>query len=314
MCNACIGLQVACRYAARANQRLARSRSKVKEATLQTLRVGGSGRQVIPIERGAASQANVDAAEKKARAIAAVQCVIADRKRLREQDTAQMLQAEPKAKQCKQDNRAEMKATAAEPKRKADLDSAGAQETQRAAKERAERAETTREKNGDLQAKGLKSARSRQKATRHAEARKEMQTRQPCKYICPQCHETVRSSVRCGEVDHRRGCGNRFRVKDGCVITKAYVYICPFCKGEILSNVKTGQIDHRSVCGNRFYVKDSRVSSRTRQYAHSCPVCHTVVWSSTSCGQVRVKHDTPAGKPCKKTKWHVPAQKAKGKQ
>ena len=30
--------------------------------------------------------------------------------------------------------------------------------------------------------------------------------------------------------------------------------------------------------------------------------------------EIHVKHDTPAGKPCKKTKWHVPEQKARDKR
>ena len=40
----------------------------------------------------------------------------------------------------------------------------------------------------------------------------------------------------------------------------------------------------------------------------------TVVWSSRSFREIHVKHDTPAGKPCKKTKWHVPEQKARDKR
>ena len=39
-------------------------------------------------------------------------------------------------------------------------------------------------------------------------------------YICPFCAAAVSSLVRSGQVNHRRHCGNRFRVKDGCVVTQ----------------------------------------------------------------------------------------------
>ena len=130
-------------------------------------------------------------------------------------------------------------------------------------------------------------------------------------YMCPFCNEESSSNTKTGRIDHRSVCGNQFYVTEGRVrrVAKAYVYICPFCNGESFSDTKTGQINHRSVCGNQFYVKDGRVSRETRRHAHSCPVCQTVVWSSRSFGEIHVKHDTPAGQPCNKTKWHVPKQK-----
>ena len=59
-------------------------------------------------------------------------------------------------------------------------------------------------------------------------------------YVCPACHKSVRSSIRTGQVDHRRACGNRFQVWDAQVVAKGYVYICPACKGNVSSDVKTG--------------------------------------------------------------------------
>ena len=38
-------------------------------------------------------------------------------------------------------------------------------------------------------------------------------------YTCPFCEAAVSSIVRSGQVDHRRHCGNRFQVKDGCAAT-----------------------------------------------------------------------------------------------
>ena len=124
------------------------------------------------------------------------------------------------------------------------------------------------------------------------------------------------SNTKTGQIDHRTVCGNQFSVKEGRVsrAAKAYSYTCPFCNGEAVSHTKTGQINHRSVCGNQFYVKEGRVSSATRRHAHACPVCRSVVWSSRSFGEIHVNHDTPAGKPCKTTKWHVRAQKTETKR
>ena len=61
-------------------------------------------------------------------------------------------------------------------------------------------------------------------------------------YVCPACQKSVRSSIRTGQVDHRRACGNRFQVWDAQVVAKGYVYICPACKGNVASDVKTGSV------------------------------------------------------------------------
>ena len=270
------------------------------------------------VQRVAAMQAKVAmraAEEKKAHAMADVWAAIAERKRNREQDGGQTKEAEPKATQRRQDDGTEMPVAdvadaIAEQKRKRDVDNAETQETERRAKQRKDGTDEAREGQPDLQAKEKEGAKPSDKATVPTTEGKATQKRKLCEYTCPHCSESVTSTVRTGRVDHRRRCGNRFRVKDERIVTKAYVYVCPFCNGEILSNTKTGQINHRSVCGNQFYVKDGRVSRETRRHAHSCPVCQTVVWSSRSFGEIHIQHDTPAGQPCKKVKWHVPELKA----
>ena len=132
-------------------------------------------------------------------------------------------------------------------------------------------------------------------------------------YICPYCNESVTSFVRSGQVDHRRSCGNFFRVKEGRVIAKASVYVCPFCKGKVQSKIQTGQIDHRGACGNRFAVQAGQISPRTRQHGHSCPLCQTLVWSPHLSGRIRSVHDTPEGKRCQKTEWTVAEPKKRKK-
>ena len=122
-------------------------------------------------------------------------------------------------------------------------------------------------------------------------------------YTCPFCEAAVSSSVRSGRVDHRRHCGNRFQVKDGCVVTKQMVYQCPFCDGKVSSNVMTGQVNHGSVCGSRFYVKTGKVSDATRKHMHTCPRCQAAVWSACASGRIRVQHSTPAGRPCTQRSW-----------
>ena len=67
------------------------------------------------------------------------------------------------------------------------------------------------------------------------------------RYACPFCDVSVTSTVRTGQVDHRRACGKKFRVKDGHVAAKNLAYACPFCNGTVASNVRTGQIDHRTL-------------------------------------------------------------------
>ena len=124
-----------------------------------------------------------------------------------------------------------------------------------------------------------------------------------CHYTCPFCEAAVSSSVRSGRVDHRRHCGNRFQVKDGCVVTKKMVYQCPFCDGKVSSNVMTGQVNHGSVCGSWFYVKTGRVSDATRKHRHTCPRCQAAVWSACASGRIRVQHNTPAGRPCTQRSW-----------
>ena len=312
------------------------------------------------VQRVAATQAKVTvkaAEEKKARAIADVWAAIAERKRKREQDGTTK-EAEPKATKCRQDDEtempgAEMGEASAEEKRKRDMDNAETEDAERRAKKRKDGTHEAREGQPDLQAKEKEDPKPSDKTTVPAKEGKATQKRKLCEYKCPHCSESVTSTVRTGQVDHRCRCGNRFRVKDARVVDKAYVYMCPFCNGETVSNTRTGRIDHRSVCGNRFYVEEGRVSTvakayvyicpfcngetssntktgqidhrsicgnqfyvkeghvsrKTRRHAHSCPVCQTVVWSCRSFGQIHVNHDTPAGKPCKKTKWFVPQQK-----
>ena len=252
--------------------------------------------------------------------IANAQDPIAAQERRREVDEAEAQEGEPKEKQRK--------------------DATGkAEESHKALKE-SER----QEGNKDSQQKSLP-----------ANAGHATQRKQSFEYVCPACHQSVISSIRTGQVNHRRTCGNRFQVKDGVVAEKSvvytcpcckglvnshiktgtinhqavcgykfsvrdgvvaqksFVYQCPFCNGLVNSNVRTGQIDHRSVCNNQFYVKDGEVSKQTRHHAHSCPVCSTVVWSSLSCGRIKVQHDMPSGKPCHNKQWHVPENDAQRK-
>ena len=73
-------------------------------------------------------------------------------------------------------------------------------------------------------------------------------------YTCPFCQERVSSTVATGQVDHRKACGKKFRVKDGKIALREFVYKCPFCAGQVASTVTTGQVDHRGTCGKQFSV------------------------------------------------------------
>ena len=128
-------------------------------------------------------------------------------------------------------------------------------------------------------------------------------------YICPFCDVAISSGVRSGMVDHRHQCGHQFRVHDGRITAKKQAYRCPFCDGIVASSVMTGQINHRSVCGNRFYVKSGKVSEGTRQHAHKCPQCQTVVWLACASGRIRAQHNTPSGRQCPRSSWNSEEKK-----
>eukprot|EP00438_Fugacium_kawagutii_P033265 Skav234611 [mRNA] locus=scaffold1110:370618:372077:- [translate_table: standard] len=53
------------------------------------------------------------------------------------------------------------------------------------------------------------------------QARETKTEKEAYQYTCPFCDMSVLSRIRTGQVDHRRKCGNYFRVKDGHVVTKA---------------------------------------------------------------------------------------------
>ena len=56
-----------------------------------------------------------------------------------------------------------------------------------------------------------------------ANARHATQRGQSFAYVCPACHQLVISSIRTGQVDHRRTCGNQFQVNNGVVAKKSVV-------------------------------------------------------------------------------------------
>ena len=266
------------------------------------------------VQRVTATQAKVArraAEEKKARAIADVWAAIAERKRKREEHSPQRKEAELEAKQRRQENGTEMTteglanvrgqqddsngrqravqattdvaAASVERKRKTEQDTAQMQEAPPNAKQRRE--DGGIEKGGDGEAEMSCTQQSKGSAREMSREGKSFQ------YVCPACQKSVRSSIRTGQVDHRRACGNRFQVWDGQVVAKGYVYICPACKGNVASEVKTGQIDHRTVCGNKFSVRDGVV--KEKGYVYICPACKGNVASDVKTG--KINHRTVCG-------------------
>ena len=122
-------------------------------------------------------------------------------------------------------------------------------------------------------------------------------------YTCPFCEGTVASKLTSGQIDHRGMCGNQFYVQDGQVAAKEYVYTCPFCDGTVASKLRTGRVNHGGTCGKRFCVENGVVSKGTKQHAHRCPLCRTLVWSARASGRIQSKHKAPCGRPCKQKSW-----------
>ena len=180
------------------------------------------------VERVAATQAKVAARameEKTTRVLADVWAAISERKRRREQEGMQTPAAEPEAKQPRQDDgrektAADIQDASAEQKRTRDVDNAATQEAGPGAKQRKDGTDQAREGPTDLQAKEKQGAKPSEET---------MQKGKPYEHMCPHCGESVTSTVRTGQVNHRRQCGNKFYVQDGRVVAKTYVYVCPFC-------------------------------------------------------------------------------------
>ena len=63
-------------------------------------------------------------------------------------------------------------------------------------------------------------------------------------YVCPFCHESCRSRVYTGQVDHRNHCGKQFMVTNGVVSGRGagYKHKCPKCGVYVLSSKSHGQI------------------------------------------------------------------------
>ena len=260
--------------------------------------------------------------EKAARAIADVWDAIAERKQTREQESLQTKEAEPKAKHRKQENGTEMTtegpagvggkredsngrqravgptadvwAASVERKRKREQDIVQMQEAPPHAKQRREDDGTERstDRQAEMSCKQQNNASAAETVTLLANEVKAARKGKSFQYVCHACQKSVRSSIRTGQVDHRRACGNRFQVWDAQVVAKGYVYVCPACKGNVASDVKTGQINHRTVCRNKFSVKDGVVKEKA--YVYICPACKGNVASDVKTG--KINHRTVCGK------------------
>ena len=125
----------------------------------------------------------------------------------------------------------------------------------------------------------------RQRAVRPTKAAEAMAKGKIFQYVRPHCKQPVNSTIRTGQVNHRRTCGNYFRVRDGRPCAKQYDYVCPACNGHVASNVATDQIDHRTVCGNQFSGQDGVVKEKGVVYR--CPFCKGNVRSDVRTGQIR---------------------------
>ena len=133
------------------------------------------------------------------------------------------------------------------------------------------------------------------------------------RYRCPFCDGTTESTVSTGCIDHRKVCGHQFRVQNGSVSLRAQAqrssstashrYRCPFCDCTVESTVSTGRVDHRQICGHRFMVENGVV--KVQRWAHQCPTCGTVVQSKKQTGRMQCSHKNASGQPCEQKEWVI---------
>ena len=288
-CSVCKVKQAACAFEAWLAQHRSCNGDQICSNCLKCLIPGGSiSKAVQPV---AATQAGQR--KKKRHAPLPMSGMPARNKNgLSEQDSLQTKEAEPKAKHRRRENGTEMTtegpagvrgkredcngrqravrptadvwAAIVEQKGKREEDIAQMQEAPPHAKQRREDDGTGRstDRQADMSCKQQNNASATETVTLLANEAKAARKGKSYQYVCPACQKSVRSSIRTGQVNHRRACGNRFQVWDAQVVAKPYVYICPACKGNVASDVKTGQIDHRTVCGNQFSVKDGVVKEK----------------------------------------------------
>ena len=149
------------------------------------------------------------------------------------------------------------------------MDEAAAQEGEPKEKQRKDETGKAEESHKALKASTRQDGNKASKEkTLPANARHATQRGQSFAYVCPACHQSVISSIRTGQVNHRRTCGNRFQVNNGVVATKSVVYTCPFCKGLVNSNVKTRE-NQPSGC---LWVQIFRTGRRCRKEKVCLPV------------------------------------------
>ena len=98
-------------------------------------------------------------------------------------------------------------------------------------------------------------------------------------YVCPFCHESCRSRVYTGKVDHRNHCGKQFMVTNGVVSGRGagYKHKCPKCGVDVLSSKCYGQIrvKHKNGVGRTCSQTTWTVVSKENTRAGSDPASHS---------------------------------------
>lgn len=193
-CNQCIAMTLACRYAHSANARLERTRQRWLDAqrakALEAVR--------LKIARLVAARPPAVPVPATAVPASSGRAAVSNQARSRQ---AQHMQREPtteekKIAQLKRTREDEIPhAPAKSPLAKRQQEDKGAEAGAEAAPGKDARAQATSKETS-------------------------------FQYVCPTCQKSVTTNIQTGEVDQRRACGHRFRVRNGHVVAKAYAYAC----------------------------------------------------------------------------------------
>ena len=165
------------------------------------------------------------------------------------------------------------------------MDEAAAQEGEPKEKQRKDETRKAEESHKALKAstrqEGNKASKEK---TLPANARHAKQRGQSFEYVCPACHQSVISSIRTGQVDHRRTCGNQFQVNNGVVAKKSVVLHMSILQGACEQQCEDRENQPSGCLWQRIF--RTGWHCRKERFVYQCPFCNGPVNSNVKTGRI----------------------------